>query len=433
MKIGVIGTGYVGLVVGVGLADAGHDVVCSDSDISKIETLRRGHVPFYEPGLEDLLHIHQKRLHFTSSIEEVVQGSSVLFLSIGTPENPDGSANLESFYHCLKVIFKAANGEKTLILKSTVPVGTADHVAAMARDLCSFPVRVVSNPEFLRQGSALEDFLKPDRVVLGVSDEDSRKLMSEIYEPITRSSQAPILFMDHRSAELVKYAANGFLALKISYINELAQLAEHMGADIDLVKEGFTADRRINPAFFSPGIGFGGSCFPKDLRALIYDGERLGVKTEILKSALNVNESQRDLFVNRVKSKLGNLKGARIGILGLAFKPKTDDVRRAPAIQIIENLVSEGASVQAFDPIAMVNAKKAISVDFKCSESAMDAAKDVDALLILTEWPEFRALDLSEMKSLMKRPLIFDGRNLFESHKMAAHGFEYHGVGKSKF
>lgn len=430
MKIGVIGTGYVGLVVGVGLADAGHEVICSDSNSSKIETLKKGHIPFYEPGLEDLLHINQKRLTFTSSVEEVVQSASVLFLSIGTPENEDGSANLENFYKCLEVIFRTANEEKTLILKSTVPVGTADHVASMGKELCPFPVKVVSNPEFLRQGSALEDFLKPDRVVLGISDESSRGLMSQIYEPITRSTQAPVLFMDHRSAELVKYAANSFLALKISYINELAHLAEHMGANIDLVKDGFTSDQRINPAFFSPGIGFGGSCFPKDLRALIHDGERLGVETSILKSALRVNESQRDLFVSRVKSKLGDLKGMRIGVLGLAFKPKTDDVRRAPSIQIIENLVNEGAYVQAFDPIAMENAKKAISVEFKNCEIAIDVAKDADALLVLTEWPEFRALDLNEIKSLMKRPLIFDGRNLFASHKMATLGFEYYGIGK---
>lgn len=430
MKIGVIGTGYVGLVVGVCLADAGHEVICSDSDASKIEALKKGQIPFYEPGLEDLLHLNQKRMHFTSSITDVVRDASVLFLSIGTPENQDGSANLSDFFNCLEVIFKTANEEKTLVLKSTVPVGTAHRVIRMARELCSSPINVVSNPEFLRQGSALEDFLKPDRVILGVGDGNSRALMTQVYEPITKTSGAPLLFMDHASAELAKYASNSFLALKISYINELARLAEELGADIDQVKAGFTSDRRINPAFFSPGIGFGGSCFPKDLRALIHAGETVNIETKILKAALDVNESQRNLFVERIKSKLGSLHDATIGVLGLAFKPKTDDVRRAPSVHIIETLVKEGAFVQAFDPVAMGNATKACEVNFKECESAMGVARGASALIILTEWPEFRALDLPQVKSLMKRPLIFDGRNLFDSSKMAAFGFEYYGVGK---
>ncbi len=431
MKIGVIGAGYVGLVVGAGLADAGHEVICTDSNSEKIHTLKMGHIPFFEPGLEDLIRTNKNRLNFTSDLKDLTDFADVFFLAVGTPENTDGSVDLRDLLHSIHELLRETRGQKTLVIKSTVPVGTAQRIRQMALDFPNVKLHIVSNPEFLRQGSAVEDFLKPDRLVFGVSDDRSEAIMRAVYEPILADTEAPAFFMDHASAELCKYAANSFLAMKISFINELAGLSEKLGADIDQVRTGFTSDHRIHPSFFHPGIGFGGSCFPKDLRALIHEGKSCGASTALLESALEVNENQCKHFVERLIQRLGSLDQKRIGILGLAFKPKTDDVRRAPSIKIIERLVSAGAQVQAFDPVAMRNAKKTCAVEFKECSSALEAAEGADALLLVTEWPEFSAIDLSQLKKAMRNPLVLDGRNLFDAQKLSSLGFEYMGIGKS--
>lgn len=432
MNIAMLGTGYVGLVAGVCFADAGHDLICVDSNESKVKTLLDGHVPFYEPGLEELFSQNRKRMKFTTSIAEAVRNAPIVFIAVGTPEMNDGSADMAPTFNVLSEICKAANEPKIVVLKSTVPIGTARQVMAFCKEHSKQPIEVVNNPEFLRQGAALEDFLKPDRVVIGCTSDRARAVMQELYEPfVSRNGNKPILFMDNTSAEMTKYAANSFLAMKISFINELALLSDKLGADIESVKAGFTSDNRINPAFFSPGIGYGGSCFPKDVRALIHTGKLADLDLKLLKAADEVNERQKTILTTRLMEHLGNsLKGKTIALWGLAFKPRTDDVRRAPSLKIMEELFLNGAKVRAFDPIATKNAVEASRVPFEATETALDAIDGADALLIVTEWPEFKAVNWVTVKSKMKQALVFDGRNLYDPAKMKAAGVEYYGIGR---
>lgn len=431
MNIAVLGTGYVGLVAGVCFADAGHDVVCVDSNESKITSLKAGQVPFYEPGLDDLFHLNARRMRFTMNIAEAVAASQVIFIAVGTPEQADGSADMGPTFGVLGEVCKAATESKIIVLKSTVPIGTFRKVQSFCREYSPYTMDIVNNPEFLRQGAAIEDFLKPDRVVIGCSSENARQTMQELYEPfVTRAGAKPIIFMDNTSAEMTKYAANSFLALKISFINELALLADKLGADIDNVRAGFTSDSRINPAFFNPGIGYGGSCFPKDVRALIHTGKLHDLDLKVLKAADDVNERQKGILTQRLVDHLGHLKGKTVALWGLAFKARTDDVRRAPSLKIMEDLFLNGAKVRAFDPVAAENAKEACRVPFEAVGSAMEAIDGADALLIVTEWPEFRSVDWRKVKSRMKQALVFDGRNLYDPAKMTAAGVEYYGIGR---
>ncbi|MBX3021674.1 MAG: UDP-glucose/GDP-mannose dehydrogenase family protein [Bdellovibrionales bacterium] len=431
MNIAVLGTGYVGLVAGVCFADAGHDVICVDSNENKIATLKAGQVPFYEPSLDDLYNLNSKRMQFTTSIPESIKTAQVIFIAVGTPEQADGSADMDPTFRVLGEICKAATEPKIVVLKSTVPIGTSRKVVAFCRENCAHEIDVVNNPEFLRQGAAIEDFLKPDRVVIGCASERAKSMMQELYEPfLNKAGNKPILFMDNTSAEMCKYAANSFLALKISFINELALLADKLGADIDSVRAGFTSDARINPAFFNPGIGYGGSCFPKDVRALMHTGKQFDLELKLLRAADDVNERQKTILPQRLVERMGSLKGKTIALWGLAFKARTDDVRRAPSLKIMEDLFLNGATVRAFDPVAAKNAVDASRVPFEVCESAIDAVAGADALLIITEWPEFRAVNWRTIKGKMKQPLVFDGRNLYDPAKMKAAGIEYYGIGR---
>lgn len=430
MKIAVLGTGYVGLVAGACFADAGHEVTCVDSNKAKIDTLKSGKVPFYEPGLDDLFQLNRKRLHFTLSIADAVNACDVVFIAVGTPEMPDGSADMEPTFNVLKEICAAAKTPKVVVLKSTVPIGTFRQVDAFCRENSKVKMSVVNNPEFLRQGAALEDFLQPDRVVIGTDDEKARAVMQELYEPFIAKNNRPMIFMDNISAEMTKYAANSFLALKISFINEIALLADKMGADVESVKAGFTSDSRINPAFFNAGIGYGGSCFPKDVRALMHTGKQYDIDLKLLRAADEVNERQKTILTQRVADHFGSLKGKTIALWGLAFKARTDDVRRAPSLKIMEDLFLNGAKIRAFDPVAGANAKEACRVPFELCDSAEQAVSGADALLVITEWPEFRAVDWGELKGKMNKAVIFDGRNIYDPAKMKSWGVEYYGIGR---
>ena len=430
MNIAILGSGYVGLVAGVCFADAGHSVFCVDSNEQKIKTLNEGKVPFYEPGLDDLFEINRKRMTFTSQISKAVDQCAVVFVAVGTPEMTDGSADMDPTFKALSEICQAAREPKFIVLKSTVPIGTYRKVKAFCKENAKVEINVINNPEFLRQGAALEDFLQPDRVVIGCDNDKSKQVMQEIYEPFMNKSGKQILFMDNTSAEMTKYAANSFLAIKISFINELALLADKLGADIESVKAGFTSDSRINPAFFNPGIGYGGSCFPKDVRALIHTGKQHDLDLKLLKAADDVNERQKTILTTRLLERMGSLKGKEIAVWGLAFKPRTDDVRRAPSLKIIEDLFLNGAKVRAYDPIAKDNAIEACRVPFEAVDSALAAVEGADALLIVTEWQEFRSVDLKQLKAKMRQSLIFDGRNLFDPAKMKSAGIEYVGIGQ---
>lgn len=429
MKISIIGTGYVGLVAGVCFADAGHSVTCADSNTAKIDLLNQGKLPFYEPGLSDLFLRNQKRMKFVSTVAEATQASPVIFVAVGTPELPDGSADMEPTFRVIQEICSAATEKKFIVLKSTVPIGTSRKVDAFIKELSKLPHEVINNPEFLKQGAAVEDFVNPDRVVIGARSEEAQQLMRELYEPFLKD-ESPLLIMDNTSAEMTKYAANSFLALKISFINELALLADLLGADIESVKEGFTSDNRINPSFFHPGIGYGGSCFPKDVRALMYSGKEQGLDLKLLKAADEVNERQKTILSDRLMKRFESLEGKRIALWGLSFKPNTDDVRRAPSLKLIEDLVSRGATVAAYDPVASDNAVAACKAKFEVFGSALQCVENADALVIVTEWNEFKTPNLQQLKSTMKNPLVFDGRNLFDPAKMSEAGFEYYGIGR---
>ncbi len=432
MKISVVGTGYVGLVAGVCFADAGHQVVCVDRDESKIKMLKNGEIPIYEPGLEDILEPAMKsgRIEFTTDLTRAVQSTQVVFIAVGTPEKADGSADLGPTMTVAKQIAEAADSEKIVVLKSTVPVGTAKEIQALVSSLAKFKLEVVNNPEFLKEGTAVDDFLRPDRVVIGCKTENAKKIMAELYEPFVKNGN-PIIFMDNASAELTKYAANAFLSVKISFINELARLADAVGADIDAVRAGFTSDGRINPAFFYPGLGFGGSCFPKDVKALINTAEKNSCSMEIVRSADEVNDRQKTIVVDFIKKHFqSDLKGKRFALWGLSFKPRTDDVREAPALYVIDELYKLGATVMAFDPVASENAKKASSLPFELAPTANAALEGADALIICTEWNEFRSPDFKLIKRQLRQPVIFDGRNVYDPRKVRAEGFDYYCVGR---
>jgi UDPglucose 6-dehydrogenase len=442
MNIAVIGTGYVGLVTGTCFAESGNIVTCVDIDEKKIKKLSGGQVTIYEPGLEKIFERNAKegRLQFTTSLEEGIKNARIIFLALPTPPNGDGSADLKYVLGVAKNIgaLLQRGDYKVIVDKSTVPVGTADRVRnTLLQSLSERKVDnaeelfdVVSNPEFLREGVAVEDFMKPNRVVIGASSERAQKLLGELYAPFVRQGN-PIIFMDERSAELTKYAANAFLATKISFMNEVAQMCERLGADVDMVRKGIGSDDRIGKRFLFPGIGYGGSCFPKDVQALSKSAQQADYNFRILEAVMAVNENQKVHLIPKLISYFKNdIRGKRIALWGLAFKPNTDDIREAPSLKLIQELMAEGATLVAYDPEAMENVKNEIGNKISFAENQYDALKDADALLIATEWNEFRTPDFNKMKSLLKNPVIFDGRNLFELYQMEECGFHYESVGR---
>jgi len=432
MKVAVVGTGYVGLVVGACLAESGNDVLCVDKDEAKVRMLRRGKSPIYEPGIEDLLRRNKAegRLSFTTDLAKAVRQSTIIFIAVGTPQGEDGSADLQHVMGVARDIARAMNGYKVIVDKSTVPVGTAAKVREIIRRETTHPFSVVSNPEFLKQGAAVEDFMKPDRVVIGAEDEQAAELMVALHKPFTRTG-APIMVMDCASAELAKYAANAILATKISFMNEIANICDLFGADVDHVRKAVGSDRRIGTSFLFPGVGYGGSCFPKDVKALTKFSSDKKYDFKILKAVDAVNEFQKRVIVKKIDAHFGNsLKGKTIAVWGLAFKPKTDDMREAPAIPIIEALLAKGAKVQAYDPEAMKVAKGIFGSKVSFSAKNYDAVKGADALVVVTEWQEFREPDFARMKKLMRSPVIFDGRNIYQREQMKTLGFTYFSIGR---
>jgi UDPglucose 6-dehydrogenase len=431
MKIAVVGTGYVGLVVGACLAETGNDVVCVDKIDAKVRMLRRGRMPIYEPGLEELVqrNTKKKRLSFTTQLAKAVRAAEIIFIAVGTPQGEDGSADLRHVQDVAKEIARAMNGYKVIVDKSTVPVGTAARVRDIVRRETTHPFSVVSNPEFLKQGAAVEDLLKPDRVVIGAEDDKARRIMQELYAPFTRTG-APVMVMDCASAELCKYAANALLATKISFMNEVANVCELFGADVDEVRRAIGSDRRIGPSFLFPGVGYGGSCFPKDVKAIVHVSGAKGYDFKILKAVESVNQRQKGRLVEKMTAHFGSLKGKSIALWGLAFKPRTDDMREAPAITIVEKLVAAGAKVQAFDPEAMKVAKGLFGSRITLVDKSYDALKGADALAIVTEWNEFREPDFAKMRKLLKNPVVFDGRNIYRPEVMREQGFTYYAIGK---
>jgi UDPglucose 6-dehydrogenase len=431
MKLAVIGTGYVGLVAGTCFSETGNEVVCVDIDEAKIATLQQGKIPIYEPGLEEMVrrNAEEQRLIFTTDVKSAVQNSSIIFIAVGTPQGPNGHANLEYVRKTAKSIAKALDGFKIIVTKSTVPVGTADQIRQWMSEETSQPFAVLSNPEFMKEGAAVEDFMKPDRVVLGGDDLGALETVKELYEPFLRTGNQ-ILVMDSRSAEMSKYAANAMLATKISFINEVSRLCEYMGADINDVRRAIALDRRIGQHFIFPGVGYGGSCFPKDIRAIIGMG---GDQEEmsLMKAVEQVNERQKRVLVEKVKRRFGaKLSGKTFAIWGLAFKPRTDDMRDAPAIVIIEALLQSGARIQAFDPEATEEAKKIFGDRVVYTARNYDALDGASALLVLTEWNEFRRPDFERIKELLKEPIIFDGRNIYDPGELKKLGFDYYSIGR---
>jgi UDPglucose 6-dehydrogenase len=429
--IGVIGTGYVGLVVGACLAENGNFVVCVDNNADKVDRLRRGEIPIYEPGLNELLprNVAEERLRFTTDLAEAVRTSEVLFIAVGTPQDEDGSADLTHVLEVARDIGRAMNGYKILVNKSTVPVGTAARVREVVAGLTSHPFAVVSNPEFLKEGTAVEDFLKPDRVVIGTDDPKVEEVMRKLYEPFVRTGK-PILVMDPASAELTKYAANAMLAARISFMNEIANYCDRVGADVRHVRMGMGTDSRIGSSFLFPGVGYGGSCFPKDVKALIRMGQDAGVCLNVVEATERTNEAQKAVLVPRVAAYLGGLKGKRIAVWGLAFKPRTDDMREAPAIAVIEELLKGGAEVAAYDPKAETSGLQHFGERVAFCGRAYEAVSGADALVVVTEWSEFREPDFAKIRSLMRRPAIFDGRNIYDPRLLRELGFHYEGIGR---
>ncbi len=432
MKVAVIGTGYVGLVVGAGLAESGNDVLCADIDEGKIERLRRAEIPIYEPGLEPLVrrNLDEGRLRFTTDVGEAVRASDIVFISVGTPPNEDGSADLQHVLDVAAIIGDNMNGEKVVITKSTVPVGTAARVREAIESRSSEPVHVCSNPEFLKEGAAVDDFMKPDRVVIGVDSEYARKMLEDLYAPFVRTGN-PIMVMDVASAEITKYAANAMLATRISFMNMIASLCERVGADVDLVRGGVGSDRRIGQAFLFAGAGYGGSCFPKDVKALIRILGEAGVDPGLLEAVEAVNAAQKRRLLDHVTDRFGtDLSGRTFGVWGLAFKPGTDDMREAPALVVVEGLLKRGAQVRVHDPEAMDVARSHFGDRVIYCGSNYDCLADADALLVLTEWQPYRRPDFARMKELMESPVVLDGRNLFNPDRMAELGFEYESIGR---
>lgn len=433
MNIAVVGTGYVGLVTGTCFAETGNKVICVDIDANKVERMQKGEIPIYEPHLDVLFerNIKQGRLKFTTNLEEAVADTKIIFLALPTPPGEDGSADLSYVLGVAEQLGKIIKEYKVIIDKSTVPVGTAEKVTkAIAKNAqCEFDV--VSNPEFLREGFAVDDFLKPDRVVIGTSSERARKIMGELYKPFVRQGN-PVIFMDEKSAELTKYAANAFLATKITFMNEIANFCEKVGANVDMVRMGIGSDTRIGKRFLFPGIGYGGSCFPKDVQALAKSGKEFGYDFHIIRSVMEVNERQKTVIVPKVLEYFkNNLKGKKIAIWGLAFKPDTDDIREAPALYIINELLSKGAVVSAFDPEAMENVKKILGDKISFAKDQYEVLDDADALIIATEWPVFRTPDFEVISNKMKNKAIFDGRNLYETEALKEQGYYYASIGRN--
>ena len=431
MKIAVVGTGYVGLVVGTCLAENGNDVICVDNNASKVRSLKRGRIPIYEPGLEELVARNQreKRLTFSTALARATRASQIIFIAVGTPSDEDGSADLRHVVDVAGAVARAMNEYKVIVSKSTVPVGTAARLREVIRRETTHPFSVVSNPEFLKQGAAVADFMRPDRVVVGVEDPRARELMYGLYAPFTRTG-APIMMMDCASAELSKYAANAMLATRISFMNEVATVCERVSANVDEVRRAIAADRRIGPAFLFPGIGYGGSCFPKDVKALLRSSRDAGYDAEILGAVEAVNQRQKGRLVEKMQEHFTSLKGKTIGVWGLAFKPQTDDMREAPSVTTIEGILSQGGKVKAYDPQAEKTARVILGNRVSYVQRSYDALKGVDALAIVTEWSEFREPDFARMRSLMRSPVIFDGRNLFTPEQMRAEGFTYYSIGR---
>ena len=432
MKLAVVGAGYVGLVAGTCFAETGNEVTCVDIDEKKIDMLKAGKVPIYEPGLEEMVrrNAEEQRLMFTTDLAGAVKNSSIIFISVGTPQGVNGDANLEYVKATAKEIARALDGFRIVVTKSTVPVGTADQIRRWIAEETKHPFAVVSNPEFLKEGAAVEDFMKPDRVVLGGDQPEALDAVKELYEPFVRTGN-PILIMDSRSAEMSKYASNAMLATKISFINEVARLCEQMSADISEVRRAISLDKRIGPHFIFPGVGYGGSCFPKDIRAMVSMG---GDHSEmlLLKAVEAVNERQKGVLIEKVRQQFGEqLSGLTFALWGLAFKPRTDDMRDAPAITVIEALLAAGARVQAFDPEAMEEARKIFGDRIQYTHRNYDALHGAVALLILTEWNEFRRPDFERIKKLLKQPVIFDGRNIYDPGELKRSGFKYYSIGRS--
>jgi UDPglucose 6-dehydrogenase len=439
MRLAVMGTGYVGLVAGACFADSGHDVICVDTDLRKVEALRQGVIPIYEEGLADIVTrcAREGRLGFTTDAGPAIRDAEVVFCAVGTPPGKNGEADLSAVYEVAKTVAKWSSSPKVLVLKSTVPVGTNNKVTSLLKELGTQDVEVVSNPEFLKEGAAIDDFRKPDRVVVGVRSERAASIMRDLYDPYVRTG-APILVMDPASAELTKYASNAMLATRISFMNAIATVCEQVGADVDLVRRGVGTDKRIGATFLFPGVGYGGSCFPKDVQALIATSAELGVPFNLLEQVERVNESQKKLLVRKLASAfapLGGLSGRTIALWGLAFKPNTDDMREAPSLQIVEGLAAAGARVRAHDPVAKERAGEVLASHVKSgalefASTMYDAVDHADALAIATDWSEYRRPDFDRLKGLLVRPWVFDGRNMWDTAAVARRGFHYISVGR---
>ncbi len=432
MHIAVIGTGYVGLVTGACFAEFGVEVTCVDVDKNKIDALNNGKIPIYEPGLDKIVekNVLADRLHFTTDVKTAVEQALVVFLAVGTPPKNDGSPDMSYYQQAAKDISEAMNGYKVLVTKSTVPVGTGKWLREFVKANLKIDTNfgVASNPEFLREGAAIEDFMRPDRVVIGSNEEDAIAIMKDLYRPLYLI-ETPIVITSLEAAELIKYSANAFLATKITFINEIANLCDAIGCDVHDVARGMGMDKRIGNKFLHPGPGYGGSCFPKDTRALTTVADQFGVETRIVDAVVEANEHQRHAMIPKIVKLVGDLNGKNIGVLGLSFKPETDDMRESPAIEIIKEMQNLGANIRAFDPVAMEEAKKDLP-DIVYVNNEYDAIKDADALVIITEWNQFRALDMQKVKSLLKSPKIADLRNIYEPDDMRELGFEYVGVGR---
>ncbi len=433
MKIAVIGTGYVGLVAGTCLADMGNDVICVDIDKKKVDFLNQGHVPIYEPGLDDMLkrNREEERIKFTTDIQSAIRESTAIFIAVGTPPGKDHEADLSAVKAVAKKIGESMDSYKVIIDKSTVPVGTADMVESIIKGNQKEPVPfdVVSNPEFLREGEAIGDFSNPDRIVIGTSSDRAKELMEDLYDGVARTGK-PIIFTDIKSAEMIKYASNAMLATRISFMNEVAQLCEKVGADVKAVARGMGYDSRIGPRFLQAGVGYGGSCFPKDVKAFMHTMKENGVNATLLEAVEKINAHQKKSLLPKVKKLVPDLNGKKVAVWGLAFKPKTDDMREAPSIVVIEQLQKEGATIAAFDPEAEETAKKMLK-DIEYVKTPYEALQGADALVIVTEWNVFRDLDKQRMKKLMKGPNIIDGRNVYSPEEMRKEGFNYIGVGRA--
>ena len=437
MKISVVGTGYVGLVSGTCFSHTGIDVVCVDVDEKKIHMLNNGQIPIYEPGLEDIYkyNVEKGRLSFSTSLKDSLVDSEAVFIAVGTPPDEDGSADLKYVLGVAREIGRHMNHYMVVVTKSTVPVGTSLKVKAVIKEELEkrgedIPFDVASNPEFLKEGSAVDDFLKPDRIVVGIESHEAEKTMSKLYKPFLLNGH-PILFMDIASSEMTKYAANSMLATKISFMNDIANLCELVGADVSMVRKGIGSDARIGNKFIYPGTGYGGSCFPKDVQALVRTADEHGHPLDILKAVEAVNNRQKSVLVKKIKSHFGNdLKGLKFAMWGLSFKPKTDDMREAPSLVIIDSLVKEGASVVAYDPVAMEEAKRTLNDKITYAKDEYDALIDADALILVTEWPEFRMPNFRVMEKLLKSKTIFDGRNIYEPQEMQENGFNYYSIGR---